>query len=164
MGFFDKMKTFAGGHGVKLEITQIERLPPADSFLPATDTVLKGKFAVTSTQEQVVLAHVATFNVWLQTEKDGQRHNELARERYDGKDIWGVDFPYTIKPGETVEGAFILTLNPTVQDAITKLGYTVEGAVADKNMHFDLKVEADVKGTPIDASASHHLRIVPGND
>ena len=68
MSFFDKVKHFAGGHGVKATITQIEGHDLESAKFPVTDSVLKFNVEVTGEKEVTVLAHV--FSVWVERKSE----------------------------------------------------------------------------------------------
>lgn len=162
MGFFDKVKHFVGGHGVKAAITEIERQNPQEARFPVSDTVLKFRVEVEGEKEATVLAHVFS----LYAERKGEtnpRLIEVASERHDEKtDIYGsrVKWPYQLKPGEAVEdGCCITDVNLT--KALQEMGVTdVRAALNDSSYEFYVQFTADVQGSPIDAQAKQVIRVI----
>ena len=148
MGFLDKVKHFAGGHGVKASITAIERQDPQDARYPVTDSVMKFQVEVEGEKEATVLAHVFS----LYAERKGEtnpRLIEVASERHDEKtDIYGsrVKWPYQLKPGEAVQDGCCIT-NVDLATALLEMGDSdVRAALHDSSYAFYVKFTADGQG------------------
>ena len=60
MGFFDKAKSFFGGHGVKVEITRLERQDPGSVTFPITDSVFKGNYRVSAEKAATAMKVLTT--------------------------------------------------------------------------------------------------------
>ena len=107
MGFFDKAKNFFGGHGTKVEITRLERQPVEAACFPVTDSVFKGNMRVTAEKESLVLKHVMSLVLLVESgdaEKPDQEI-ELSKEIHDeSTEIIGgdVSWPYTLEAGKSV--------------------------------------------------------------
>lgn len=162
MGFLDKLKHFAGGHGVKVEITSVERQAPSSVTFPLTDSVMKFQVRVTGDKEVTVLSH--DFVVYAErTTKDNPRLIEVARDSHDEKtDILGanIKWPYTLAPGQVVEDGCCIT-NVDLTNALRKMDVHDPGSVlSDPNYRFFVKFIADVKGSPMDPEASVDFRVV----
>jgi hypothetical protein len=162
LGFFDKVKHFAGGHGVKASITTIERQNPQEARYPVTDSVLKFQVEVEGEKEATILAHVFT----LYAERKGEtnpRLIEVASERHDEKtDIYGsrVKWPYQLKPGEAVQDGCCIT-NVDLTKALQEMGVSdVRAALNDASYEFYVKFTADVQGSPMDAQAKQVIRVI----
>src|SRR5262245_48029752 len=99
MGFFDKAKNFLGGHGLKVQLVEVEKQDPSSVALPIGDSVLKGKFDVVADKDCVVLKHVSEFVV-VRKHPDGREQTVvLGSDRQDEKtNIIGSDhkWPYNL--------------------------------------------------------------------
>lgn len=167
MGFKDKLmklagkaKHFMGGHGVEILITEIERQEPHSAEMNVNDTVVKGKFQVTSKESTVeILSMKAEF--LMETEDgEGETMNLLLGEdvypdEYTSRSDDMLQYPYTMNPGGTEDDGFIISLNRfTINEALQKRNV----ALADAK--FYLKVMVDVKGSPMDPEVTCPLAIV----
>lgn len=165
MGFFDKAKSFMGGHGVKVQLTRIERQPASDAQMPMGDTVIKGNLEVTTEKDCTVLAHKFVFLVEWKDAEGMQRSHELGSDAHTADtDIMGgsLKWPYELAPGRTAEDAFLIIMNEDIPTQLRKLGFSdAASAVSSGEVKFKLKVIADVKGSPFDPSSEQFVRIVP---
>lgn len=155
MGLFDKIKNFAGGHGVTAKITSVERQPTASVNFPLTDSVMKFQVEVGAEKEAVVLAH--KFEVWAERmSQQNPRLIHVASDTHDVKtDIIGgsVKWPYTIQPGQTIQDGCCIT-DVDLSKALKEMGVSNPTSVLrDPSYRFFVKFVADVKGSPMDASA-----------
>jgi hypothetical protein len=165
MGFFDKAKSFLGGHGVKVQLTRIERQPASDAQMPMGDTVIKGNLEVTTEKPCTVLAHKFVFLVEWKDAEGMERTHELGADAHTAStDIIGgsLKWPYELAPGTTAEDAFLIHMEEDIPTQLGKLGFAdAADAVSSGQVKFKLKVIADVKGSPFDPSSEQVVRIVP---
>ncbi len=162
MGFFDKVKHFAGGHGVKAKITQIERQDPASARFAAGDSVIKFNVEVSGEKPVTILAHVFAFYVERKSETN-PRLIEVAAERHDETtEIYGskVKWPYELEPGEPVrDGCCIGGVD--LAKALREMDANdLRAAINDPSYHFYVKFTADVKGSPMDAEATQAIQVI----
>ncbi|MFH1810030.1 MAG: hypothetical protein ABIJ09_14890 [Pseudomonadota bacterium] len=156
MGFFDKVKHFAGGHGVKARITEIERQDPGSVQFPLTDSVMKFNITVEGEKEATVLAH--DFEVWIErTTQGSERIVQVASDRHDAStDIIGADikWPYALAPGRPItDGCCIGDVD--LAAALKKMDVSdPTQALNSPDYRFFVKFVADVKGSPMDAEAT----------
>jgi len=163
MGFFDKAKNFLGGHGVKVEITRIERQAPSEARMPMTDTVVKGTCRITTEKDCIVLAHKFEFLAKYKKEDLEQEH-VFARDQHDAStDIIGGDikWPYDLAAGKSVEDPFMVMMDDNILTQLRRLGFgnPVE-AIQKGEVQFFLRAIADVKGSPFDPKGDAALTIV----
>lgn len=163
MGFFDKVKTFVGEHGCKVEITSLERQAPGAVQFPINDSVFKGNFRVTATKPCTVLAHKVEVCV-MKKHPDGREEVVvLAEDSHDAKNqVIGLDYqwPYEMKAGDVKEDGFCAG-GLDIPGALTKLGFAnPTAAIGAANLTWYVRVLADVKGTPMDADAKANFSIV----
>lgn len=165
MGFFDKAKSFMGGHGVKVQLTRIERQPASDAQMPIGDTVIKGNLEVTTEKPCTVLAHKFVFLCEWKDAEGMERTHELGSDAHVAStDIIGgsLKWPYDLAPGTTAEDAFLISMNDDIPTQLAKLGFPdAASVVSSGKVKFKLKVIADVKGSPFDPSSEQYVRIVP---
>jgi hypothetical protein len=157
MGFFDKVKHFAGGHGVKVAHTEIERQAPGQVVMPATDTVVKGKFVVTADKPCEVLSMKAEFCMEL-NHADGRVETVVLGEdhfpdQYTSRQDDMLKYPYNLEGGGTAEDFFIISMQ---SDIPTELGKRNVQASAAK---FFIRTMVDVKGSPFDPEAKDSVQI-----
>ena len=161
MGFFDKIKNLVGGHGVSVFITEIEREQPASATFPVSDSVLKGRIEVHFAKDAEILNHGFRLTAILEDEGT-YRTVEIAEEKNEGEIIGSdVSWPYVGKGGEVIHDSFCM-IRIDIPAAMRQLGLEPDAAFNDPRVRLELKVWADVKGTPVDASAKHVLAIVEG--
>ena len=161
MGFFDKIKNLVGGHGVSVFITEIEREQPASATFPVSDSVLKGRIGVHFAKDAEILNHGFRLTAILEDEGT-YRTVEIAEEKNEGEIIGSdVSWPYVGKGGEVIHDSFCM-IRIDIPAAMRQLGLEPDAAFNDPRVRLELKVWADVKGTPVDASAKHVLAIVEG--
>ncbi len=165
MGFFDKAKSFMGGHGVKVQLTVIERQPAADAQMPMGDTVIKGTLEVTTEKPCTVLAHKFVFLAEWKDAEGMQRTHELGSDAHtEATDIHGSEnkWPYELEPGRVVTDYFMIMMNDDITTQLRRSGFSnPAGVVSSGEVKFKLKVIADVKGSPFDPSSEQYVRIVP---
>lgn len=154
MGFFSKAKKFLGGHGVKVELTRIERQDPAEAKMPFTDTVIKGNLVVSCEQDCTVLEHKFIFSAIYEDDEGVEQTHDLGEDAHDSDtDIIGGDlkWPYDLAAGAEAKDAFLIILDDDVPTQLRKLGFSnPEEAVKSGKVTFRLRVVADVKGSPFD--------------
>jgi hypothetical protein len=164
MGFFSKAKHFFGGHGVKVEITRLERQDPSAVEFPVTDSVFKGNYTVSSDADVTVTAHRHQFIVIKQAES-GTEEQLLGESAHDSStDIIGGDikWPYELKAGASVSDSFLID-DIDIPRALRKMGFVDPGAALDDpKLSFVLRVVADVKGSPFDPEAKATVKVVRG--
>jgi len=161
MGFFDKVKSFFGGHGVNLVITQIEGASPESVQFPLQDSVLKGRIEVHSTAEAIILKH--GFRVTAILNAEDTYRSVIVAEEFNEGEILGSDvsWPYTTVPGEVVHDSFCI-IRVDIENAMRELGLEPDAALNDPRVTIELKAWADVKGSPMDAAQKVTLPIVEG--
>lgn len=161
MGCLDKVKHFAGGHGVKARITTVERQDPQGAVFPLTDSVMKFNVEIEGEKEATVLAH--DFEVWIERTTEGnQRIVQVASDRHDqSTDIIGADlkWPYVITPGQPItDGCCIGDVDLTA--ALRKMDVSDPlAALHNPDYRFFVKFVADVKGSPMDAEATSDFTV-----
>jgi hypothetical protein len=160
MGLFDKMKNLVGGHGVTVTITEIENQPAESANLPLHDSILKGRIQISGEKEVVILKHAFSLSAIFETDDD---YNEvsLAEDVNEGE-IIGAEYswPYTLEAGQTVDDSF--SLGPfDIPGGMEEMKLGPDDAISNSKVRIELKVTADVKGTPMDASAKQKVNIVP---
>ncbi|MEM7181737.1 MAG: hypothetical protein AAF518_12540 [Spirochaetota bacterium] len=162
MGLFDKMKDKVKGalniDGVKVEVTEVE-----DEF-PITDTVMKGRFTLTTASEHEILSITASVIAEMKPQYAEDENGPdspdpiILGEEIDDADneVIGRDFQYpcTIKPGEDLQDSFNILLDDSPQEMMREQNAKIE--------HYDffVTVEADVKGTPFDPEGKKKFQII----
>lgn len=149
MGFFDNVKNFVGGHGVTVKITDIEDSVPEDANLYFLSTELMGEFEVHITKQATILSH--DFRLTAYFKDEGVSKSVIVA---DGKNKTEYE-----TEDEVIVDSFILT-GIDLADAMRRLELDADAAVNDPRISFELQVWADVKGTPIDASAKAPITVV----
>lgn len=162
MGFFDKAKSFFGGHGVKVEITRLERQDPDAVTFPITDSVFKGNYRITAEKPSTVLAHIHEVIV-KKKHADGREESvTVGSDRHDETtDIYGCElkWPYEMKAGQTVEDSFLIS-DIDLPKVFRRLGYNPpEDALVDGSVEVFCRITADVKGSPFDAESLAKVRV-----
>ncbi|MCK5799081.1 MAG: hypothetical protein KAI47_17935 [Deltaproteobacteria bacterium] len=150
MGLFGKMKSFFGGGGVKVEVTDVE-----DPF-PMGDSVIKGNYVVTAGPEEKVLLSCKTWFIAKGKDKDDDEFEiELHDDPDDTADLIDEDnpFPLTLKPEDTYEGGFCI-IEVEIKKRLKRKHVSLD------DVKFYVKVEADVKGTPFDPEATKKVHVV----
>jgi hypothetical protein len=163
LGIFDRAKNFFGGHGLKVEITRLERQDPATVTFPIGDSVFKGNYRVVAEKDCTVLSHTHELLV-RRKHPDGRVEDQiLGSDRHDETtDIIGatLKWPYELKGGAGVDDSFLIS-DIDIADGLKKLGFgsAGEGSVSPQ-VSFILRVSADVKGSPFDPSAEATVRVL----
>lgn len=164
MGFFDKAKSFFGGHGVKVEVTRLERQDPSSVTFPIGDSVFKGNYRVSTDKACTVLSHKHELVV-KKTFADG-RIEELVvgEDEHDSDtDIMGGDikWPYELAAGASVEDSFLIS-DIDLPKALRRLGYNPpEDVITDSAVEVFFRATADVKGSPFDPEGVAKVRLTP---
>lgn len=157
MGFFDKIKTFAGGASMlSIEFVDVERQGAQGVSVPAGDTGVKGKFRVTCNKACTVLGHIDELRTRCKA-KDGELGTARVSEDESGEVI-GRDwqFPLDMKPGDAVDMWFML-YGDELGSYYEKYGVPV----GDPSVEFFVKVTVDVKGSPFDPEAEFVFKVTP---
>jgi hypothetical protein len=161
MGLFSKMKNLVGGHGVKVHITEVEGQAADSAALPMHDSILKGRIQVEGNKEVVILNHAFELSVIYETDSDYR--SEVLEEDVNEGEIIGNDYswPYTLAPSKVVDDSFCL--GPfDIPAALKEMKLDPDKALNNPNLRLQLKVVADVKGTPVDASTKCSVAMLPG--
>jgi len=162
MGLLSKAKKFLGGHGVKVELLEIERQDPAECSFPIGDSVIKGDYRVAAEKDAVVLRHIHRFVLTVDDELGLEDEVVLGEEEHaQGTEIAGTEltWPYTIKAGETCEDGFVID-GLDIPARLAEAGFDDPAeALASGTVHFLLEVEADVEGSPFDAVAKAQITV-----
>jgi hypothetical protein len=165
MGFLDKAKGFMGGHGVKVELTRIERQDPSSARFPVTDSVFKCNCLVTAEKDAVVLKHVARLMVNVIWTDGSENIRTLSEEVHDSStDIIGADikWPYELKAGQSKEDGFVLS-DIDLPAMLAKLDVPDPNmAVGNPNVKVVAEVTADVKGSPFDPKGEAQVILTAG--
>ena len=152
MGFLDKVKHFAGGHGVTAAITSVERQDVDSPSFPLTDSVMKFQVTVTAEKDVTILSH--SFSVHAERlDEENPRLIEVAEDVHDESvDIIGGDlkWPYELAAGQTVEDGCCIT-DVDLAASLAKMDVSdPESVVDDPGYRFYVQFTADVKGSPMD--------------
>jgi hypothetical protein len=155
MGFMDKLKGAFNIGGVKVKITNVE------SPFPIQDSVIKGNFEMVSGADHEILSATTKFIAERKVEDDEGK--ESTEELVLGQNVSDKDhevigrpfqYPCTIKKDETKQDGFCLVMDRSVDEALSREGWSYIGT------KFFICVEADVKGTPFDANDKLEVRVV----
>lgn len=161
MGWFDKVSTFFGGHGVLIKATSIERLPPEQAFLPVGDSVIKGQYEITFDKDVEVLAHVAEFFLEKKHADGREERILLGDDRCDADNqVIGAEVnpPYTATKGKVVKTGFCI-IRVDIPGELSKLGYAGAQDANKPELSYYIRLTADVKGTILDADVKVPVRI-----
>lgn len=163
VGFFDKAKNFFGGHGLKVEITRLERQDPTTVTFPIGDTVFKGNYRVLAEKDCTVLSHTHEL-VARRKHPDGrEEHVVLGSDRHDETtEIIGgkVKWPYELRGGTSVDDSFLI-MDIDIPAGLKRLGFDdPREGVSSPQVAVLLRVSADVKGSPFDPSAEAPVRVL----
>jgi hypothetical protein len=158
MGFFDKAKHFMGGHGVKVAHTIIERQQPIGATLPITDTVVKGKFEVSTEKDCTVLSMKAGMYMEVK-HQDGRIENvALGEDIFPAPYVSRSDdmqkYPYELKSGSTVEDFFIISMPSDIPTQLKSRNLRPE------QVKFFVKTMVDVKGSPFDPETQNEIKVL----
>ncbi len=158
MGFFDKVKHFAGGHGVKVQNTEIERQDPASATLPIGDTVVKGKFKVSAEKPCTVLSMECTFCMEVKHPDGRVEEVVLGKDEFPEPNTSRSDdmvkYPYELAPGAEVEDFFIISMESDIPTALKQRNLSAG------NVRFYVKSMVDVKGSPFDPEAVSDIKVL----
>ncbi|MBX7081149.1 MAG: hypothetical protein K1X88_18255 [Nannocystaceae bacterium] len=162
MGFFDKVKTFVGAHGVKVEYLELERQPPTAVVFPITDSVFKGKYRITAEKPCTVLAHKHEVMLMKKHPDGREEHVTLGEEVHDERvNDTGhrLRWPHEMKAGDVIEHWMIVG-DIDIPASLRRLGYAdPAAAIDDPALTFFVRVTIDVKGTPMDADTKQVFRL-----
>ena len=164
MGLFDKVKGFFNVGGVSVKITEVE------NPFPAGDSVMKGKFKLTSDSDKTVLSTSARFFKKTTKKEDGEEKTETEElGRCCTKDyMFNDEYPFEIAKGETKELDFFMTnvncppslaAQSGVVGAVGKLAAFASKMTGEK-VEFFVEVMADVKGTPFDPTDTIQIQVI----
>ena len=172
MGFLDKVKGALNIGGVSVKITQVE-----DPF-PRDDTVMRGRFTLSTKTDKTVLSTKAEFYQESTTgegeEKKTSRTSlgSQSTEQY----LINADYPFELAAGESRDMSFLIhdvnmggllgrmSESGGMLGAVGKLGSFAGKLTSDKEAHvrYYVEVTADVKGTPFDPSDKVEIRVILG--
>lgn len=165
MGFFDKVKQFAGGKGMAdVVITDVERQPVEHASMTFTDSVVKGTMVVTAKEPCQILA--TKYEIGIRYFRDGQEFNTYVAAAFDPEPNTSYSddctkFPVDMTPGQTLRQPFLVS-EVDLAGAMAKNGITdPAGAVASGTVKMTLKCIADVKGSPFDPSSEVLVQLRP---
>jgi hypothetical protein len=158
MGIFDKAKHFMGGHGAKVQHLIIEKQSPDSVTLPITDTVVKGRFQVTSDKDCEVLSMKSEFIAEYANPKAGSETAVLASDSFPNVNVSRSDdmlkYPYALKAGQTVEDTFLVHMEKDLPTFLQEKGWERH------HVMFFLRTMVDVKGSPFDPEAKNVVKVV----
>ncbi|MGC4123261.1 MAG: hypothetical protein QM765_53580 [Myxococcales bacterium] len=153
MGFFDKVKQFAGGKNMaRVEVLGINGQAPAQAVFAISDGTVSGKMKVIADQNCTMLA--MKYEVILRTETNGQWGNVIIAS---SKDTYQAE----MTPGQSFEHEF------KVRDIDLEkyLGFQNYNDLAAVVGHPKIKLLvnciADVKGSPFDPCAEVEVKLGP---
>ncbi|MBL9027702.1 MAG: hypothetical protein JNL21_36265 [Myxococcales bacterium] len=165
MGFFDKVKQFAGGKGMAdVVITDVERQPVESASMTFTDSVVKGTMVVTAKEPCQILA--TKYEIGIRYFRDGQEFNTYVASAFDPEPNTHYSdgctkFPVDMTPGQTLRQPFMVS-EVDLANAMSKNGISdPAGAVASGAVKMTLKCIADVKGSPFDPSNEVLIQLRP---
>ncbi|QED29890.1 SMI1/KNR4 family protein [Microvenator marinus] len=149
MGFFDKIKNFVGGHGVTVHITELEGGAPKSVNFQLSQSVLKGTFEVHTTNDVEILSY--NYRMTAHLEDEGMPRSVVVAEgEIEGKEA---------SAGEVIKHSFALG-GIDLAGAMARLDLDADAPVIDPRVLIEFAVTADVKGTPMDASAKETILVV----
>ena len=124
MGFFDKVKHFAGGHGVKVAHVVIERQEPGQVTLPIGDTVVKGRFRVTAEKPCEVLSMKSEFCMEVK-HADGREEiivlgADVFPEPHTSRSDDMLAYPHAMSGGASVEDYFNILMEKDISTALAE--------------------------------------------
>ncbi len=168
MGFFDKVKAFAGGKSMAtVTITRIEGQPTETASFPVTDSVLKGTMVVTADKDCTLLA--TKYEIWLYiaqdpADEDGSPNLVATFADPDPNTSYSddfVSFPHQMKAGDVLEQPWMV-MDVDLASVLQKNGFSEPGeAIGDRRVRLRVKCIADVKGSPFDPSAEIEVALAP---
>ncbi|MFT5355379.1 MAG: hypothetical protein ACI9KE_002598 [Polyangiales bacterium] len=151
MGLFDKMKSFAGGHGVTVTLLELDGGSPDAHTMDLDATSLRGVFRVQATKaDAVVLLHKVALTV-----RFTGRHAQL--------DAFEDNTTYTVTPDGARDVPFSFA-NIDVGQAMKSLGLGEHALVIDKRAILEVSVFVDVKGSPVDPRITHSVQVIDQED
>lgn len=172
MGILSKVKGFLNIGGVSVRVTQVE------NPFPEEDTVMKGKFVLTTKSKQTILGTKVEFYRETTTgEGDEEQTSRSTLGQQDTQDyLYTEEYPFELDEDETRELSFLIIDVHTggftgraadkggVIGAAGKLGALAGKltADADARVKYYVEVTADVEGTPFDPSDKVEIQVVPG--
>jgi hypothetical protein len=158
MGFFDKVKHFVGGHGVKVAHLDIEKQVPGTVSMPLTDTVVKGHFDISAEKDCEVLSMKAEL-VMEYPLPDGNTRNVVLgsdvypEAGYDSRSADMLKYPFALGAGQHQKDFFIIRMEKDIPSALKEHNQSLQSA------KFFVKTMVDVKGSPFDPEAKDALTI-----
>ncbi|HEY4220873.1 MAG TPA: hypothetical protein VGO62_06005, partial [Myxococcota bacterium] len=146
MGFFDKVKKFAGGKNTAtVEILAVNDAPLEDAMVQISDTVTTGKMRVTAQQDCVMIAMKA--DVILRTENDQGQWGDIVVATQKTTERRAM------KTGETFEHSFVVN-GVDLETYLRNQSYDDMAAVpTNPKVKFIVRCIADVEGSPFDPQA-----------
>jgi hypothetical protein len=152
MGFFDKVKKFAGGKNTaKVEILAINDDPLEDAMVAISDAVTTGKMRVSALQDCTMIAMKA--DVILRTENDQGQWGDITVASQK------VPERRAMKAGEVFEHNFKVT-GVDLETYLRNQGYDDMNAVpTDYKVKFVVRCVADVEGSPFDPEAEAEVLV-----
>ncbi len=151
MGFLDKIKFAASGHGVSVFITEIEGGDPQSAKFPLSESQLKATIEIHATKDVQVLQHTLELVVSFQDDSQ-ERTRKLVQEIHPVQ--------YTTLAGEVVRDTFCLT-EIDLANAMRRLGLTAEDAITSPLVTLRLRVRVDIEDN-VDASSTVPIVVAPG--
>ncbi len=172
MGLWSTIKGWFNVGGVSVRIMGVENPFPRD------DTVMKGKFELSTKTDKTILSTSVEFYVETTTGKGEEKETEKSVLGEQSTEDYAVnlDYPFELAAGETRELSFLIidvdcegTLGRMakkggVLGAVGKVGMLANKLTAEKDatIKYYVEVTADVKGTPFDPSDKVEIQVVPG--
>lgn len=170
MGFLDTIKGWFNIGGLKVQITDVENPFPAD------DTVMKGKFVLSTKTDKTVLGTSVEFFMEETTGKgEEKKTTKTTLGRQNTKDYLVNDqYPFELAANETKEISFLITDVHTggmigrmaeKGGMLGAMGKAASFASSFKDkgfIEYYVEVTADVKGSPFDPTDKVQIKVVPG--
>ena len=154
MGFFDKIKKFAGGKNMaSVEVTEIGDLPAASAVIAISDDVVRGAMRTTSNQNCVLLQ--TKYEVILRIQDDqGQWGSTTVGS---GADVARRE----LVPGQVIDQTWSVA-NVDIEHALRAKGHADMNAVlGHPKVRLFVNCIADVEGSPFDPNAEVEVRLGP---
>ena len=146
MGFFDKVKKFAGGKSMAtVEVLTIGGKAPTDAVISVSDSVVKGTMKVTANQDCVLLG--TNFSVVLRTLDDQGQWGNVTVARGDQKQ------KQALKAGQVITEAW--TINDVdIERYLNNQSYNdMAAVVGHPKIKLVVNCTADVEGSFFDPDA-----------
>jgi len=153
MGFFDKIKKFAGGKNMAtVEVTSIADAAPGHARIKISDSVIHGSMKTIAKEDCTLLA--TAYEVILRTKDDEGAWGDVIIE--SGKD----KEEQILRAGDEVLTAFRID-EVDIATYLRNQNWNPNDAVGDASVKLVINCIADVKGSPFDPSSEVEVALAP---